>query len=113
MGPKNVKAAPDPACIFPLRKSLDFFLAGILLHRAYVKNSFGKLDQRIGYGILAVVVALLVFFDRLPTPTAAYVIYTACIPAIPALFDLTRKSRFDSALGNLSYPIYIVHMLII
>jgi peptidoglycan/LPS O-acetylase OafA/YrhL len=92
---------------------LCFFMAGMLLHRAYVTNSFGKLDQPIGYGVLTVVVVLVMFFDRLPKPIADYVIYAALIPAIPILFDLTRKSRFDIALGNLSYPIYIVHLLII
>jgi peptidoglycan/LPS O-acetylase OafA/YrhL len=57
-------------------------------------------------------VALLVFYDRLPKQTAAYVIYAALILAIPILFDLTRKNRLDAMLGNLSYPIYMVHPLI-
>jgi peptidoglycan/LPS O-acetylase OafA/YrhL len=92
---------------------LCFFTAGMLLHRAYAADSFGKLDRRIGYGVLIIVVTLFVFFDRLPKPMAAFVIYAALIPAIPILFDLTRQSRFDIALGNLSYPIYIVHGLII
>lgn len=92
---------------------LYFFMAGMLLHRAYVTNSFGKFDRRIGYVVLTVVAALLMCFDRLPKPVAVYVIYAALIPAIPILFDLTRKSRFDIALGNLSYPIYLVHWLII
>jgi peptidoglycan/LPS O-acetylase OafA/YrhL len=92
---------------------LCFFIAGTLLYRAYAANLFGKLDRRIEYGVLALVVALMVFFDRLPQPAAIYVVYATLIPSIPILFDLTRKSRFDIALGNLSYPIYIVHMLII
>jgi peptidoglycan/LPS O-acetylase OafA/YrhL len=92
---------------------LCFFIAGMLLHRLYAVNSFGKLDRRIGYGVLTVVVALLVFFDRLPKPIAVYLVCASCILAIPILFDLTRKSRFDVALGNLSYPVYIVHTLII
>src|SRR5262249_3182920 len=77
---------------------LCFFLAGVLLQRAYAANSFEKLDRRIGYGALTVVVGLLVLFEWLPKPIAAYLIYATCIPAIPILFDLTRKSRFDIAL---------------
>lgn len=92
---------------------LCFFMAGILLHRAYVTSSFGKLDRRIAYGVLTVVVILFVFFNRIPQPTANYVVYAACIPAIPVLFDLTRNNHFDMTLGNLSYPLYIVHVLII
>jgi peptidoglycan/LPS O-acetylase OafA/YrhL len=92
---------------------LYFFIVGTLLYRAYAANLFGKLDRRIEYGVLTLVVTLMVFFDRLPQTAAIYVIYATSIPSIPILFDLTRKSRFDIALGNLSYPIYIVHMLII
>jgi peptidoglycan/LPS O-acetylase OafA/YrhL len=92
---------------------LCFFMAGMLLHRGYAANLFVKLDRRVGYAALTVVVALLVFYERLPQLIADYVIYAALIPAIPILFHLTRKSRFDFALGNLSYPIYVVHLLII
>ena len=90
-----------------------FFIAGALLYRAYAANLSGKLGRRIEYGVLTMVVTLIVFFDRLPQPAANYVIYATLIPSIPILFDLTRKSRFDIALGNLSYPIYIIHMLMI
>ena len=40
-------------------------------------------------------------------------IYATLIPAIPVLFVWTRKSQFDANIGNLSYSIYIVHMLIL
>jgi peptidoglycan/LPS O-acetylase OafA/YrhL len=109
---KSVMPTWDGAYFF-FPAQLCFFIAGMLLHRAYVTKSFGKLDRRIGYAALTLVMTLLVFYDWLPKPTAAYVIFAALIPAIPILFDLTRKSRFDIALGNLSYPVYIVHPLII
>ena len=92
---------------------LCFFLAGILLHRMHVTLAIDTLDRRFAGGVLIVIVALFIWFDMLPTPVAPYVIYATFIPAIPILFALTRKSRFDIELGNLSYPIYIVHMLIL
>jgi peptidoglycan/LPS O-acetylase OafA/YrhL len=93
---------------------LFFFMAGMLLHRAYVAKSLENVDRRIAFGALIIVVALFLSFDRLPKPIhTEYVIYATLIPAIPLLFALTGKNRIDIALGNLSYPIYIVHVLII
>ena len=92
---------------------LCFFMAGMLLHRAYVAFRIEKVDWRIGFFVLMAVVVLFVFFDMLPKSVARYVIYVSFIPAIPVLFAVTRKNRFDINLGNLSYPIYIVHVLIL
>jgi peptidoglycan/LPS O-acetylase OafA/YrhL len=33
--------------------------------------------------------------------------------SMPFIFNLAKDSRFDRFLGNISYPIYIVHFLII
>ena len=33
--------------------------------------------------------------------------------AIPRVFDLSRKNRLDKVLGDLSFPIYISHILVI
>jgi peptidoglycan/LPS O-acetylase OafA/YrhL len=92
---------------------LCFFLVGMLLHRAYAATSIGNLDRRVGCAVLTVALALFVLFNRIPAPFATYVIYGTFIPAIPILFALTRNSRFDVSLGNLSYPIFIVHTLIL
>ena len=35
-----------------------------------------------------------------------------CI-SIPFIFLLTKKSKIDNRIGDLSYPIYIVHMFVI
>jgi len=32
--------------------------------------------------------------------------------ALPALFDLSRRSRLDGWLGELSYPIYLAHLAV-
>jgi peptidoglycan/LPS O-acetylase OafA/YrhL len=107
-----IKFGLDAYHFFPAQ--LFFFMAGMLLHRAYVAKSLENVDRRIGYGALIIVVVIFVCFGKLPKPIATdYVIYATLIPAIPLLFALTRKNRIDIALGNLSYPIYIVHALII
>lgn len=92
---------------------LVFFMVGILLHRVYAAGLIGKLDRRISYAVLTVVVILFLWCNKFPQTIAPYVIYATFIPAIPILFSLTRNNRFDVELGNLSYPVYLVHGLIL
>jgi peptidoglycan/LPS O-acetylase OafA/YrhL len=35
------------------------------------------------------------------------------VAALPALFDLSRRFRWDSWLGELSYPIYLAHLSVL
>jgi peptidoglycan/LPS O-acetylase OafA/YrhL len=35
------------------------------------------------------------------------------VAALPALFDLSRRFRWDSWLGDLSYPIYLAHLSVL
>jgi peptidoglycan/LPS O-acetylase OafA/YrhL len=88
-------------------------LVGILLHRVYADRFVGNFDGRIGWAVLMTVLALFLLYNRIPEPFATYLIYVTFIPAIPILFALTRKNRFDLNLGNLSYPIYVVHSLVL
>jgi hypothetical protein len=32
---------------------------------------------------------------------------------LPHIFDLTKRSKIDDAIGQLSYPIYLCHLLVI
>ena len=100
-----------PDFFFPAQ--LCFFLVGILLHRVYADRFVGNFDGRIGWAVLMTVLALFLLYNRIPEPFATYLIYVTFIPAIPILFALTRKNRFDLNLGNLSYPIYVVHSLVL
>ncbi|RON81000.1 hypothetical protein BK670_12495 [Pseudomonas fluorescens] len=60
--------------------------------------------------------------DTIKTFTPFYLLSALALPnnyswlyiglslAIPTLFELTKKNNFDKFLGDLSYPIYILHM---
>ena len=39
--------------------------------------------------------------------------YILVVAALPALFDLSRRFRWDSWLGDLSYPIYLAHLSVL
>lgn len=38
-----------------------------------------------------------------------WLFYTAFAANVPFLFELTKRNRADQFIGNLSYPIYIIH----
>lgn len=39
--------------------------------------------------------------------------YLAAIAVVPCLFHLTRKSKWDSKIGDFSYPLYLVHWIVL
>jgi peptidoglycan/LPS O-acetylase OafA/YrhL len=41
------------------------------------------------------------------------ILLLVCILGLPALFHQQSKSKIDNALGKLSYPVYLWHVLII
>jgi peptidoglycan/LPS O-acetylase OafA/YrhL len=42
-----------------------------------------------------------------------WVLYIAFAAAVPFIFDATKKSRVDREIGELSYPLYLVHGLVV
>lgn len=114
---------PYHARFFPFE--IFFFMGGILTYRLYAQreNLLTRWLHGPGgliYG-LAYLAGVIFFYDlvkRLPGPVlyggyGDYVHSLAmCLLAVPgiiALFAHTRSSRLDLQLGELSYPIYVVH----
>lgn len=99
---------------------LCLFLFGSLSYRLYVTDKIkkiccGNLKYHLSAGYLALIFAYQ--FIAIPSTTLPYikewVILSATIFAIPFLFDWSKSNKFDNRLGELSYPIYISHMLVI
>jgi peptidoglycan/LPS O-acetylase OafA/YrhL len=42
-----------------------------------------------------------------------WVLYVAFAVSVPFIFEATRQSRFDREIGELSYPLYLVHGLVV
>ncbi|HVR58280.1 MAG TPA: acyltransferase [Pseudolabrys sp.] len=42
-----------------------------------------------------------------------WILYLAFALAVPFIFEATRRSRFDREVGELSYPLYLVHGLVV
>ena len=90
-----------------------FFLLGIVSYHMYrklrtqeIKDIYLKL---IWFGILG----FTVFYNFLPIPAKSYLYLIAFFVALPFVFILTKSWKRDSYIGELSYPIYISHMLIL
>lgn len=111
---------------FPLE--LGLFLFGMVAYRLYARISPHPALQRwrcqshLSYLIGAAVVIMLMWLDtsavqflgRVLSPhVAGLLTYPLFIVGIPALFLAFGKNRFDRLLGELSYPIYLVHFLLL
>ncbi len=96
---------------FPIQLAL--FLAGVLSYRIYkIINSFTDWQPK---AIVASIFVLVTFFyDFIPGYSYKMWLYysLACL-SLPFIFSLTRNSKLDRRLGELSYPMYIIHYLVI
>ena len=92
---------------------IGLFLAGVLSHRVYAYvNSHGVMRLPISLAIGATLIGTVLvqqYVDSLDN----HKFYILVAVALPALFDLSRRIRLDSWLGELSYPIYLVHLSVL
>lgn len=87
---------------------LIFFCLGILAYYIYRVVSQRKISKRHAIPILPILIAAYC----IPQPDSSYwTRYPALAAAIPFLFLLTKNNRIDRWIGELSYPIYILHIL--
>jgi peptidoglycan/LPS O-acetylase OafA/YrhL len=100
---------------FPFELSL--FLAGALSYHIYRRIR----PRQVGFGMrifgLGVIPAILLFpfVDYHPGSFSAVrvVLYTYLTLGLPVLFLLSARNARDRAIGEISYPIYLVHLSII
>ena len=95
---------------------LPFFLAGIVAYRVYATGDFPRSPLLIAAPF---VFGATFFFwvERFPLPPVydlaeyfySLLLITLIAVALPAIFERSRHSRLDAAIGEFSYPIYIAH----
>jgi peptidoglycan/LPS O-acetylase OafA/YrhL len=102
--------------LFP--SELIYFLLGVLGYRLFVFIPQLSLSRRLEtcFAIMVLVLAVIYWpvehFIRgnLFWNTVPYLLFAA---GLPFLFKLTKDKRLDANIGELSYPIYMCHVLII
>ncbi|MEP7166999.1 MAG: acyltransferase [Candidatus Woesebacteria bacterium] len=97
---------------FPLE--LFFFITGILCFRYFRRIKERILEERTWIFCLTLALAV-VFYQFIPTIIfpRQILLYAAIILSLPFLFIFTNTHRWDRSLGELSYPAYISHYLIL
>ena len=101
---------------FPLE--LVFFFIGTLSYRLYCYIEKNEINKNIRISIVSIFFIMFFSYNYLfsfaiesywvPIFFFAYVGFT-----IPFLFQFSKKSKIDYRLGELSYPIYVVHIVVI
>ncbi len=88
---------------------MAFFMAGSLAYRAYarLRTQTSKWIRPYSYAAAVTVALLTVFYLHIPFARPAYLL-AACL-CLPGIVLLGRRNPFDNFLGELSYPIYLLH----
>lgn len=81
-----------------------FFIAGIIIYRHY-QNPFW---QKIYFAIPVFIATI--FFKYIPN---MIIYYLFVLISIPYLFNKFKDNKFDRLLGEISYPLYLCHFLIV
>ena len=92
---------------------LCFFIAGMLVWRSRRSWIVHLPTGRFRWALFAGVAIITLFYRLWPIPGQRWIYYAVVAFLLPVLFDLTKNSNWDQWIGNLSYPLYLVHVLII
>lgn len=109
--------AHDPWSYRFFPAELAFFMAGSLSrHHIHAWMERHRADEgQLPRIAVYVLVAMLVLypFVTVPETTSRLILFATAIVSMPFLARFQRHSAVDNALGELSYPIYISHLLVI
>jgi peptidoglycan/LPS O-acetylase OafA/YrhL len=101
---------------FPFELAL--FLLGTLSYRIYISIRARVLSAPwnvIGWGIFPLLLAFPLYdhSDGMFFAYSRIFLYAYLVFALPILFSLTSRIKLDRALGELSYPLYLCHPIIL
>jgi len=97
---------------------LALFLCGAGAYRIYRALRQGTMDARtrMGWAALGFAAATALATSHYPSPFNIWLnigLVVAVLLILPVLFKLTQRSKIDGHIGELSYPMYLCHMLVI
>jgi peptidoglycan/LPS O-acetylase OafA/YrhL len=103
----------DPWLYRFLPAEFGLFVLGVLVYRVSVRQ-WPAVPSSTARWQVAGLLLFAVLFGSLPHPVIKRVVFCLFTAAsVPALFALTKDSPFDRYIGELSYPIYLSHLLLI
>lgn len=98
------------ASYFFFPANLCFFLFGVLGYRASTTSVFASASARWGALITVAALAAIGLREFIPLfRNYSWMHYTLAVLAIPFVFDRMKDVRWDRWVGEMSYPLYILH----
>jgi peptidoglycan/LPS O-acetylase OafA/YrhL len=92
---------------------LCFFLVGMLSFRLFERIPKTEAKGFVGVLGLTAVVGAILFYPKIAFSGSLAMVTLLAFLSVPFVFDLTKDSKLDSFLGKLSFPVYMVHFLVI
>jgi peptidoglycan/LPS O-acetylase OafA/YrhL len=93
---------------FPFELAL--FLAGMLSHRMYISGKLRKWRYATGLPVMLVVLAIVPDIRISHISVIGSFTLLSAFFALPRIFHWKKNSKIDRAVGELSYPVYLIHL---
>jgi peptidoglycan/LPS O-acetylase OafA/YrhL len=99
--------------------AMKLFMLGFIGFMVYEKLPLRKIPPITLVGICLVFFVFILMYSHIPLPSLRYrwlifndyIYYLSVTAALPFMFQFSNLFRFDTFIGQLSYPIYISHLL--
>lgn len=105
--------AKDPWDYRFFPSEIFLFLLGSLSYR--LRGKIGILSDGRAYGLKVFgMIAFCLIYSKMPFGSAFYYLFLILLfVSLPALLDFSSRHFWDRKIGELSYPIYLSHVLVI
>lgn len=93
---------------------LHLFLLGVISYKVrniYSTTFINKYASHIGYASCVTIIGYVAFYQYVGGYFGGFVLFFSM--AIPFIFEVNKDSKLDRYVGELSYPVYILHMPIL
>lgn len=118
----NIGFINDPWSYRFILSELSFFFIGMIMYKVYKLDFYTKIIKNKNIFFLGFILFLAsgyfyydlkIIIDFNGIDTFKYMIYFLFILFLPLLFVQTKDNKIDRYIGELSYPVYIVHIFVI
>jgi peptidoglycan/LPS O-acetylase OafA/YrhL len=94
---------------------LAYFLFGSIAYQLYLHFKTEPQKPIVGYVLLVVCLLGVLFIRDLPIENNIKIpcFYALIVISIPFIFNVFKNSKWDLKIGELSFPLYIIHLLVV